>query len=47
MSEILKKERMRKLYMLRSLGKFGLSHEDLITVFIGYIRPILEYGTQV
>ena len=33
--------------MLRSLGKFGLSHEDLITIFIGYIRPILEYATQV
>ena len=36
-----------KLYMLRSLAKFGLSHEDLITVFIGYIRPILEYATPV
>ena len=33
--------------MFRSFWKFGRSYEDLITIFIGYIRPILEYATQV
>ena len=36
-----------KLYMLRSLVKYGLSREDLIAIFIGYIRPILEHAAPV
>ena len=31
--------------MLRSLVKYGLPKEDLITIFVGYIRPLLEYAS--
>jgi len=34
----------RRLYMLRSLKPFGMPVADLITVFVGYIRPVLEYA---
>ena len=37
----------RKLYMFRSIKKHGLSLEDLKTVYIGYIRPVLEYCAPV
>lgn len=37
----------RKLYMLRSLKKFNLPTCDLITVYCGYIRPVLDYGVPV
>jgi hypothetical protein len=40
--EITKKAN-RRLYMLRMLKKFGFNHEELITVYRGYIRPLLEY----
>ena len=33
----------RKLYMLRKLKKFNLPLKDLVTIYEGYIRPILEY----
>ena len=33
--------------MLRSLVKKGLPKEDLITVFVVYIRPLLEYASSV
>ena len=41
-SEITKKAN-RRLYMLRMLKKFGFNHEELITVYKDYIRPLLEY----
>ena len=37
----------RKLYMLRTLKKFGLLADDLLTVFQCYIRPITEYCAPV
>ena len=33
--------------MLRSLRRFNIPLIDLITVYSGYIRPVLEYGTPV
>ena len=33
----------RKLYMLRTLKRFNLPISDLVIVYTGYIRPILEY----
>ena len=36
-----------RLYMLKVLQKFGLSVEDLITVYVGYIRPLAEYAAPV
>ena len=33
--------------MFRSIKKHGLSLEDLKTVYIGYIRPVLEYCAPV
>ena len=35
----------RKLFMLRTLKRFKLPLNDLVIVYIGYIRPILEYCT--
>ena len=43
----IEKRASAKLYMLRSLVKYGLPKEDLITVFVGYIRPLLEYASPV
>ena len=40
--EITKKAN-RRLYMLRMLKKFGFNHDELIIVYKGYIRPLLEY----
>ena len=37
----------RKLYMFRTIKKYGLPLEDLKTVYIGYIRPVLEYCAPV
>ena len=37
----------RKLYMFRTIKKYGLNLHDLKTVYIGYIRPILEYCAPV
>ena len=45
-TEIIKKCN-RKLYMFRTINKYGLPLEDLKTVYIGYIRPVLEYCAPV
>ena len=37
----------KKLYMLRRLKSFHLPLCDLLTIFKGYVRPILEYGAPV
>ena len=37
----------RKLYMLRSLKRFNMPPPDLVTVYTGYIRPVLEYACPV
>ena len=37
----------KKLYMLRCLKTYRLPLCDLITVYKGYIRPILDYGVPV
>ena len=34
----------KRLFMLRSLKRFGFSKSGLITVYRGYIRPLLEYS---
>ncbi|XP_078585796.1 uncharacterized protein LOC144867616 [Branchiostoma floridae x Branchiostoma japonicum] len=34
----------KKLYFLKRLKRFNLSHSDLTTIYTGYIRPILEYA---
>ena len=43
----LEKRASAKLYMLRCLVKYGLSQTDLLTVFVGYIRSLLEYAAPV
>ena len=35
------------LYMLKVLKKFGLPTANLITVYIGYVRPVAEYAAPV
>ena len=37
----------RRLYMLRMLKMFGFKNDELITVYKGYIRPLLEYADVV
>ena len=37
----------KRLFMLRSLKKFGFDREELIVVYKSYLRPILEYGDVV
>ena len=37
----------RKLYMLRLLKRFGFTLPELVTVYKGYIRPLLEYADVV
>ena len=37
----------RKLFMLRKLKDAGLDAEELLTVYKGYIRPVLEYAAPV
>jgi hypothetical protein len=41
------KKANRRLYMLRSLKKFGFDKEELCVVYSGYVRPILEYADAV
>ena len=36
-----------KLFMLRKLKRTGLNVEELVAVYRGYIRPILEYAVPV
>ena len=33
--------------MLKVLKKFGFTTADLITVYIGYVRPVAEYAAPV
>ena len=37
----------RRLYMLSRLKRFGVPVEDLVSVYIGYVRPIVEYACPV
>ncbi len=37
----------RRLHMLTRLRRFGVPTEDLVSVYIGYIRPICEYAAPV
>ncbi|XP_071957019.1 uncharacterized protein [Antedon mediterranea] len=37
----------RKLFILRSLKKFGFNPDELCSVYCGYIRPLLEYADVV
>ena len=37
----------KRLFMLRTLKKFGFSREELAIVFKSYLRPILEYAAVV
>ena len=37
----------RRLYMLNRLKRFGLPVEDLVSVYISYVRPVVEYATPV
>ena len=34
----------KRLFMLRSLKRFGFIKSKLVTVYKGYIRPLLEYS---
>lgn len=36
-----------RLFMLTSLKKFGLSIRDLVTIYVGFVRPLLEYAVPV
>ena len=45
-SEMISKSN-RRLYMLRMLKRFGFKKDELITVYKGYIRPLLEYADVV
>ena len=44
--EIVKKANIR-MHMLRQLVPFNLPRCDLITIYTGYIRPLLEYAAPV
>ncbi|CAH1268569.1 Hypp3906 [Branchiostoma lanceolatum] len=37
----------RKLFLLKRLKKFNLPQCDLVAIYIGYIRPILEHAVPV
>ncbi|KAI8498388.1 hypothetical protein Bbelb_235900 [Branchiostoma belcheri] len=37
----------RKLFLLKRLKKFNLPEGDLVAIYIGYVRPILEYAVPV
>jgi hypothetical protein len=34
----------KRLFMLRTLKRFGFNTSELVTVYRGYIRPLLEYS---
>ena len=38
------KNAAKRLFMLRSLKRFGFDKSELVTVYKGYIRPLLEYS---
>ena len=33
-----------RLFMLTTLRRFGLAIKDLVTIYVGFIRPLLEYA---
>ncbi|KAI8500437.1 hypothetical protein Bbelb_220030 [Branchiostoma belcheri] len=37
----------QRLFLLRKLKHFHISSEDLVTVYVSYIRPVLEYAAPV
>ena len=37
----------RRLYMLSCLRGFGAQADDLVSVYMGYVRPICEYAAPV
>ncbi|KAI8512044.1 hypothetical protein Bbelb_111440 [Branchiostoma belcheri] len=37
----------QRLFLLRKLKHFHISSEDLVTVYMSYIRPVLEYAAPV
>lgn len=37
----------RRLYMLGRLKRFGVPVEDLVSVYVGYVRPSVEYASPV
>ena len=37
----------KKLFMIRKLKQTGLTQKELVTVYKGYVRPILEYAAPV
>jgi hypothetical protein len=41
------KKANKRLFMLRSLKRFGFDSEELRTVYSGYVRPVLEYADVV
>ena len=41
------KKANKRLFMLRSLKRFGFDSEELSVVYSGYVRPILEYASVV
>ena len=45
-SDMMKKTNSR-LYMLRTLKKFGFTTDELIAVYKGYVRPMMEYADVV
>jgi hypothetical protein len=36
-----------RLYMLSTLKKFNMPVSDLITVYVGYVRPLVEYAVPI
>ena len=41
------KNASRRLFMLRSLKRFGFNQTELITVYTGYLHPLLEYADSI
>ena len=37
----------RRIYMLSRLKRFGVPVEDLVSVYVGYVRPTVEYASPV
>ncbi|XP_033095982.1 keratin, type II cytoskeletal I-like [Anneissia japonica] len=42
--DLMVKKANRKLFTLRKLKEAGFNNNELLTVYMGYIRPILEYA---
>ena len=36
-----------RLFMLTRLKRFGLSVEDLVTIYVGFVRPLIEYAVPI